>query len=136
MPDHGPGQCKPNSNEPRESGHNHPDLKALLKKNNWGRHKLLQRKACCLDPVELVGGGLKRHNRRHLHPKWDLGLVSFRTLKGAIDSYYEDVAPDNLPGWYDRRTDGKEAFELGLLHDPPAHLDLSNIGCSARATPA
>ena len=67
-----------------------------------------------LDPMELLFNDLKEH---HIKPAYDPSgkELSKEKLDQIIEEYVENEAPNNLPGFFAKRANGKELEDLGLL---------------------
>ena len=67
-----------------------------------------------LNPIELLFNDLKSHHLRKGGGRQH-GSLTFRELKSAIDRYMKEVAPNNLPGFFRSRANGREMIRQGLL---------------------
>lgn len=66
------------------------------------------------NPIELLINDLKSHYIRPSHKNRENGF-SRKMLLDMIKRYMTDIAPNVLPGFFQKRANGNHAIELGLL---------------------
>ena len=68
-----------------------------------------------LNPVELLFQDLKEHYIRPSYKHNGVNLT-YRDLKDIIRRYFGNLSSTKLKGFYRKRANGKELYELGLLN--------------------
>jgi transposase len=74
---------------------------------------LLPPKGKYLNPIELLFNDLKQFVRRYSSVKKP--TMSLRQLRILVNKYMRSVTPAKMNGFFEKRADGQELFELGIL---------------------
>ncbi len=95
--------------EPKAQHYN-PEVKAAVEAAG-ARILMLPPYGKLLNPVELLFNDLKRHYLQPAYSRKGTGL-SFHAVKEIVRRYMDDKAPDNMPGFFKARANGRELRQL------------------------